>query len=301
MNSMIYLIKQGIKNTYRNSVMSLACIGVLFSCLMLIGFSVLLSLNLDNVISDIEQQNEVIIFLSDNCSDEEVNEISELLEGLPYISTFEFVNKDEALEKHIRFINLKNSENIFESLKEDNPLPDTFNVVLSDLSEMESFIDEIEDLDVVEQVNAPLEIAKMIVSIKNVLHIAGIVIVFILFLVSLVIISNTIKLTIYNRRKEINIMKFVGASDFFIKLPFIVEGISIGLISAISAYLSLWYGYNYLISKMSDIKLQWIINLYNNIVPFSVYNMYILSFFLGVSLFIGIMGSSFFVKKYLKV
>lgn len=299
MSSIGYLIKQGLKSTLKNSVMSFASIGVLLSCLLLIGMSVLFSLNINKVISDIERQNEIVVFLDDDVSEEQINDISEFLSELDVVETFDFINKNDALEKHIKFIGADSS--LFDSLQEDNPLPDTYNVVLSDLSEIETCVKKIELLDGVNKVNAPVEVSKMIVSIKHAISIASVVIVAILLLVSLVIISNTIKLTIYSRRKEINIMKFVGASDFFIKLPFIVEGMFIGVTSAILAYVTLWIGYSYLVSKMTTINLQWVINLHNSMIPFYDYNLYILSGFLFIGVFIGIIGSSVFARKYLRV
>lgn len=299
MNSIGYLIKQGVKNVFKNSIMSLASIGVLFSCLLLIGAASLLSLNLNQVISSIEHQNELVVFLNEDVSEYQIDDISQFLNNLKAIDTVEFIDKDEALKNYIETTG--NDSTLYDSLKNDNPLPNTYNVVLSDLSILDKYVSQIEALDGVEKVNAPIEIAKMIVSIKHAINIAGIVIVGILFSVALVIISNTIKLTIYSRRKEINIMKFVGASDFFIKLPFVVEGILIGIISAFLSHIVLWFSYNYLVSKMSEINMQWIINLHNNMISFSSYNLIILGCFVTIGAFIGILGSSFFVRKYLKV
>lgn len=299
MNSIGYLIKQGVKNVFKNSIMSLASIGVLFSCLLLIGAASLLSLNLNQVISSIEHQNELVVFLNEDVSEYQIDNISQFLNNLKAIDTVEFIDKDEALKNYIETTG--NDSTLYDSLKNDNPLPNTYNVVLSDLSILDKYVSQIESLDGVEKVNAPIEIAKMIVSIKHAINIAGVVIVGILFSVALVIISNTIKLTIYSRRKEINIMKFVGASDFFIKLPFVVEGILIGIISAFLSHIVLWFSYNYLVSKMSEINMQWIINLHNNMISFSSYNLIILGCFVTIGAFIGILGSSFFVRKYLKV
>lgn len=299
MNSIGYLIKQGVKNVFKNSIMSLASIGVLFSCLLLIGAASLLSLNLNQVISSIEHQNELVVFLNEDVSEYQIDDISQFLNNLKAIDTVEFIDKDEALKNYIETTG--NDSTLYDSLKNDNPLPNTYNVVLSDLSILDKYVSQIEALDGVEKVNAPIEIAKMIVSIKHAINIAGVVIVGILFSVALVIISNTIKLTIYSRRKEINIMKFVGASDFFIKLPFVVEGILIGIISAFLSHIVLWFSYNYLVSKMSEINMQWIINLHNNMISFSSYNLIIWGCFVTIGAFIGILGSSFFVRKYLKV
>ena len=299
MNSIGYLIKQGVKNVFKNSIMSLASIGVLFSCLLLIGAASLLSLNLNQVISSIEHQNELVVFLNEDVSEYQIDNISQFLNNLKAVDTVEFIDKDEALKNYIETTG--NDSTLYDSLKNDNPLPNTYNVVLSDLSVLDKYVSQIESLDGVEKVNAPIEIAKMIVSIKHAINIAGVVIVGILFSVALVIISNTIKLTIYSRRKEINIMKFVGASDFFIKLPFVVEGILIGIISAFLSHIVLWFSYNYLVSKMSEMNMQWIINLHNNMISFSSYNLIILGCFVTIGAFIGILGSSFFVRKYLKV
>ena len=280
MNSIGYLIKQGVKNVFKNSIMSLASIGVLFSCLLLIGAASLLSLNLNQVISSIEHQNELVVFLNEDVSEYQIDDISRFLNNLNAIDTAEFIGKDEALKNYIETTG--NDSTLYDSLKNDNPLPNTYNVVLSDLSVLDKYVSQIESLDGVEKVNAPIEIAKMIVSIKHTINIAGVVIVGILFAVALVIISNTIKLTIYSRRKEINIMKFVGASDFFIKLPFIVEGILIGVISAFLSHIVLWFSYNYLVSKMAEINMQWIINLHNNMISFSSYNLIILGCFVSI-------------------
>lgn len=299
MNSIGYLIKQGFKNTLNNGIMSLASIGVLLSCLLLIGTSTLLSLNANKIISDIEHQNEIVVFLNDDIDEYQINNISIFFQNTKSIDTFEFVDKDEALKNHIEIIGSEPS--LFESLKDDNPLPDTYNVVLSDLSQIDKLISQIESLDGVSKVNAPVEVAKMIVSIKHFINIAGIIIISILIIVSLIIISNTIKLTIYSRRKEINIMKFVGASDFFINLPFIVEGVFLGVTSAILAHIILWLSYNYIISQISNINLQWVINLYNNIIPFSKYSLYIFACSLGIGIFVGLIGSVIFVRKYLRV
>ena len=299
MNSIGYLIKQGVRNVFKNSIMSLASIGVLFSCLLLIGAASLLSLNLNQVISSIEHQNELVVFLNEDVSEYQIDDISQFLNNLNAIDTVEFIDKDEALKNYIETTG--NDSTLYDSLKNDNPLPNTYNVVLSDLSVLDKYVSQIQSLDGVEKVNAPIEIAKMIVSIKHTINIAGVVIVGILFAVALVIISNTIKLTIYSRRKEINIMKFVGASDFFIKLPFIVEGILIGVISAFLSHIVLWFSYNYLVSKMAEINMQWIINLHNNMISFSSYNLIILGCFVSIGAFIGILGSSFFVRKYLRV
>ncbi len=295
----MYLVKQGVKNALNNGVMSLASVGVLFSCLLLIGVSVLFSLNVDNIISEIEHQNEIVVFLDEDVTEDEIERVFDFLSSVAFVDTHEFINKDEALDNYINTVG-GNAE-LFETLKDDNPLCDTFVVVLSDLSKMDDFIASVEKLNGVEKVNAPVEVAKMIVSIKSVVHVAGMAIVLVLFLVALVIISNTIKLTIYSRRKEINIMKFVGASDLFIKLPFVIEGVFIGVVSAILSYIVLWVGYSYLISKMSSINLQWVINLHNNVICFSDYSLHILFGFLLIGSLVGILGSSFFTRKYLRV
>jgi cell division transport system permease protein len=299
LNNLGYLMKQGCRNFWNNKLMSFASIGVLLSCLILMGAAGMFSVNMNKIASQIEKQNEIVVFLDDDVSEEQIADISSFLGDHENVELFKYVSKDEALQNQID--SMDDGQALFEGLRDDNPLPDTYSVVLKDLATIDRIIDEIRDLDGVCKVNAPIEIAKMIVSIKHTINIAGVVMVGILLLVSMVIISNTVKITIFSRRKEINIMKFVGATDLFIKTPFLVEGLLIGITAALISHGVVWASYDYLISLMENVDLEWVKNLHNNIIPFAEYNFYVLAGFLGVGCFVGLLGSTVFVRKYLRV
>ncbi|MEG2074832.1 MAG: FtsX-like permease family protein, partial [Angelakisella sp.] len=168
-------------------------------------------------------------------------------------------------------------------------------------SKLSETVTRIEDFDGVDYVSASADIASTLVDIKRGVTAAGVFIVAILGMVSVIIISNTIKVTIFNRRKEISIMKYVGATDMFIRIPFLVEGVLIGLTSAILAYGFLWLGYEYIMDWLAKTQSSWLMIAYQNLVPFADVSVMILLGFTAAGGAFGILGSLFFVNKYLKV
>ena len=151
------------------------------------------------------------------------------------------------------------------------------------------------------QVNAPTNVAETVTGIKNAVYVCGSAVVLILLAVTLIIIANTIKVTVFNRRKEINIMKYVGATDTFIRMPFVVEGILLGVISAAIAYLLLWGGYTYLIGYIQESTTTSFAAFFRNLVPFTdVARELLISFVIG-GVGVGVVGSMIFVRKHLKV
>ena len=153
----------------------------------------------------------------------------------------------------------------------------------------------------IESVKAPNEVADILTSIKHAVAAGGFFIVALLIAVSLVIIANTIKVTVFNRRKEISIMKFVGATDLFIRLPFFVEGFLLGLLSALVAFGLLWVGYDYLLQMIAENPSSWIQQAYQSLLPFKEMALRLLGWFAGGGIGVGVFGSMFFVNRYLKV
>jgi cell division transport system permease protein len=184
---------------------------------------------------------------------------------------------------------------------DQNPLPDAYDVKVKDLSALNATVQALQSLEGVDSVAAPVEVAKSITGIKNAVTVFGIIVVAILVLVSLIITANTIKITVYNRRKEINIMKFVGATDSFIRLPFIIEGTILGLLSAILAFLAVWVGYDYLLSHLTQSAAGWLSLAYKNFVPFDQVAMNLFVGFIGAGVVSGMFGSMLFVRKHLRV
>ena len=299
LGSIKYLVGEGARNIRANRQMSIASIGVLVACMLLIGAAVLFSLNADAVMGYIESQNDVVVFVKDKASDKEAEGLGDTLMEVDNVASVRYISKKEALEGQME--KLGNSSYLMDALMEDNPLPATYYVKVKDLDLLSATVEEIQDLDLVLDVNSPTDMAATLVGIKKAVNLGGLAIVAILGAVSILIVSNTIKLTVFNRRREISIMKYVGATDSFIRLPFLVEGVIIGLCSALLAFGLLWVGYYYLLDWMSTGTSSWLQLAYQNLIQFEDIAYRMLAGFCGAGVVFGIAGSLFFVGRYLKV
>ena len=192
---------------------------------------------------------------------------------------------------------------MLENLEQDKDevFPLSFRITLKDLSLINETTAQIESIPGVMQVNAPTNVAETVTGIKRAVYLCGSGIVIILLAVTLIIIANTIKVTVFNRRKEINIMKFVGATDLFIRMPFVVEGILLGVISACMAYLLLWGGYTYLMGHVQAQASTALSAFLKNMVPFSKVAKQLLASFAIGGVAVGVFGSMIFVRKHLRV
>ncbi|HAN43957.1 MAG TPA: ABC transporter permease, partial [Ruminococcaceae bacterium] len=216
------------------------------------------------------------------------------------ITSIKYISKEDGLKKYREMFG--ETSYLLDGLDNaENPLPNSFRISVDDLSILKETISEIQQINGVIKINAALEIADTVTEVKHAVAIAGSFIVALLVIVSFVIIANTIKITVFNRRKEINIMKYVGATDSFIRLPFIIEGMLIGLISAVIAFFALWIGYGYLVDWVMKNPSPMIASIYTNIVPFVQIAKPLSLGFLGSGIGIGVIGSMMFVRKYLKV
>ena len=298
-SSFSYLIKEGARNIWVNRMMSLASIGILVSCMLLIGSAILLSINLNGMVSYVENQNEMVAFLEDSADDVTVSAVEAALNSNDNVDSFAFVSREEALERYSEIV----PDSLLENLEQDKEevFPLSFRITLKDLSLIDETTAQIESIPGIMRVNAPTNVAETVTGIKRAVYICGSGIVIILLAVTLIIIANTIKVTVFNRRKEINIMKFVGATDRFIRMPFVVEGILLGVISACIAYLLLWGGYTYLINYVQTQASATLSAFLKNLVPFSQVAKQLLASFAVGGIVIGVFGSMIFVRKHLKV
>jgi len=300
LHNFTYLLKEGARNVVSNKLMSLASIGVLMACLLLIGSATLFSLNVNSIVRYVEQQNEVVAFLEEDLTREDVQVLELTLGQMDNILETTYISKDAALEQQKADIGPE-FEGLLDGLEDDNPLLDRFILRVGDPSRIENTVAALRATDGILKVNAATEVSYILAGLKRAVAVAGMTIVAILVVVSVVIITNTIKLTVFSRRKEINIMKYVGATDLFIRMPFLVEGMLIGLLAATLAFLMLGYGYTYLlewIGKNYAVQLPIVID---NAIDFWEFAPQLLAGFAGLGVFIGVVGSGVFVRKYLKV
>ena len=243
------------------------------------------------------------MFLKDNLSDDRISEVEQQLKNTENVSAVRFISKEEGLDSWVQSMSgvAENSEELFAPLYEDNIMPDSFSVTIRDLSQLDATVQVLSDYDDVDYVRAPEQVAQTITIIKHAVNLGGAAIVLLLIGVASMIIANTIKITVFNRRKEISIMKYVGATDMFIRLPFIVEGLLLGLLSASVAFLLIWGLYSLLVHWLAGEGVGWLTFLTENLVPFGAMALPLMGCFLFVGVAIGTLGSMIFVRKYLKV
>ncbi|MBE6778166.1 MAG: ABC transporter permease [Ruminococcaceae bacterium] len=288
-HDMQYLVKEGFRNAWHNRSMALASVGVLICCLMLTGFSYLLFVNVDHVSQVALEQNVVAVFLDADLPEEDVDRVGRLLYGMDELADVSFVSKAEMLERYSKDL----PPETFESLKEENPMIDTYFVSLKNLDTFEDTMKKLEALDGVEEVNYDGDFTASLNKTRRIVLGIGGVIVAVLLLVSLFIIVNTIKLTVYSRRLEIYIMKSVGATDGFVRLPFIVEGILLGLIAGGVSYGLTTLLYSQFIAGLD-------LGLFQSTVPYSDVWVVLLIGFLTGGVLVGTCGSVISISKYLK-
>ncbi len=239
-----YLIREGIRNIWSNRTMSLASVGVLASCLMMTGAAVLFSMNINSAMKNIEGSNSVKVYMQQGLPVLTAVKTGEDIKKLDNIASCKFVSKDDAIENVMGMLGEKDATLLSGMTGKDNPLPDAYQVSFKDLSKYKETVGQIRKISGVSSVNDYSDIASKLTRLDRMITTGGFWIVLILSLVSLFIISNTIRVTMFSRRLEINIMKSVGATDWFVRVPFVVEGVIIGLVSGAlsSGVLHLLYG-----------------------------------------------------------
>lgn len=292
-SSLGYLTREGFRNIWVNRLLTLATVVVLVSCLIIVGSGLLIFLNINNVLDLIEGQNVVMVYVNDEADEYLTQTLGVQLETLDNVAEVEFVPREEAFERQKASYGDKAS--LLDGLSAEI-LPDAYKVTVDDLELFDATIAEIQKLDNVLQIHENSELAGKLASIRNAVTYISLGIVAILFFVSLFIVSNTIRITIYNRRLEISIMKAVGATNAFIRWPFVVEGILLGVFSAL-----LGLGLQYGVYAVASIWLGNVLSMLGGeAINFLDYIWLILAVFIFIGVVIGAFGSLISLNKYLK-
>ena len=257
------------------------------------GIVSLLSVNIDALIKDLEDQNEIVVFVDEAIADEnEARAIQGSIEALDNITSADFVSRDEAMDNFMS----KYDENLMEGIDE-SVFRHRFVVHLTDIALMSQTQSELESLAGVAKVNAHLEYAKTFVTIRNVVSVISMVLIAMLVFVSIFIMTNTIKLATFGRREEIAIMKMVGATNGFIRMPFVIEGLVLGMLGGGLAFVAVWGVYNVITGKLVGT----LTGNFITVVPFSSVGLEIFVIFMAVSLMVGVFGGLNAIRNYLKV
>ncbi len=298
-SSMTYLSHQGMSNLMRNRFMTAAGIGVLSVCLMITGIATLFTVNIDSLIAYLGTQNETVVYIDSSASDTRAGEIYDEIMAVDGVESASFISKADVLETYRDY--LDDYSDLWTAFEEDNPFKANYSVVIGDLSRMEEIEAEFARIEGVYKVSAPTEMSDVFVNVQQVVTVAGYLLVGVLVVVSIVVISNTIRLSVYNRRREIMIMKYVGATNSFVRWPFFVEGIMVGLIASIIASVAVIGGYAVLVEQAQHLTGFWQTLLSESIVPVQDIWQWLIPAFLGAGIFIGGMGSIVSVRKHLDV
>lgn len=341
LRSVTYLSKEGVKSLWANRLMTIASVGVLMACMVLIGLAVLISMNVTKAIGTLEQQNVIMAYFNDKNSvlygqaseeydassnsassenvtsdtsssvdltgnkipddaylihnEEEALALCAELEKIDNVLSVEYVSGKDGLE-NIKSGLLEGKEEYFEFLDDDygNPLSDAAKITLKDMSKFKETLNEIENTKGVDSVQSQSDLADKINALKDGIGIAGVWIIAILLIISLVIVSNTIRVTMYSRKLEISIMKAVGATNSFVRLPFVVEGVVIGIISAAISTGILYFCYRVAMEAIGNA-----LGMMNTIQFIDALPL-IIGIFLAIGVLSGIVGSVIMISKYLK-
>lgn len=288
-----YLIGEGFRNIFTHGFMSFASVTIIIACLIVMGSFTLLDININEIIEDIGDQNQILAYVDEDMTAQEATaQIQTKLEAIDNVASVNFVSRSEARKTFLE----KYDESYMEGLS-DEVFRHRFVIQLVDLSQMDETTAAIEGVSGIVKVNAPTAFANKFISVRNVVSVVSLVLIAILGFVSLFIMSNTIKLATYGRREEIAIMKMVGASNSFIRCPFVVEGLILGIVGGGLAFLAQWGLYKALEAKVAQsLAISFI-----QIVPFTQVWAIVLVAFLAVGILVGAVGGVIAIRNYLKV
>ncbi|MBQ6852325.1 MAG: permease-like cell division protein FtsX [Oscillospiraceae bacterium] len=292
-NNLGYLIKEGIRGIFLHGFMSFAAVCVTVACLLIVGTFSSLMYNLSIMVEDLNKTNEIMVYVDENLSDAEARSIGTYINRIENVQQATFVSREQALED---FVAEYGESNIFDGT-DASYLRHRFSVTLVDNHLLEETTQAIRGISGVADISAAYELAEGFSTLQDVLQIASVVVVTVLLIVSLLIISNTVKLAMYDRRDEIAVMKMVGATNGFIRLPFVVEGFILGMLGAAVAFAAEWIMYDALVGRINAVDS---LKLFS-FVPFTQMMLPMVATFAAAGLFVGVVGSWTSIRKFMDV
>jgi cell division transport system permease protein len=296
-----YLVKQGIVSVWHNRVMSFASFCILMVSLLLLGLATLVSLDVGIILRNIENENEILVFVDGDLPESEITFIFDILNSYKndYVEKVIFISREEALEMEREWYG-EDFFDLFDALGE-NPMPSTYVVSLNDITRINEAVSRFRQIDGVVRVNAPHDFAEFLISIRNTFTVIGIAVLAALVIVCLVIIYNTARASVFARRTHISIMKHVGATNSFIKFPFFIEGMFIGILAGAASWSLTKIAYESMVSVFSeDIMIMQVLG-FTNVIDFNDIRWIVLAANCCVGALLGAIGTIFSMGKHLKV
>ncbi len=288
-----YFFAEGFRSLFRHFFHSFAAISVMCACLLIIATFGLIALNVTMLVSDLADQNVVMLFVDSSLSRAEARSIEKEIVDIDNVSSVEFISKEQLLDEYLE--RMGDDAYVFDGLKDDNPLRDSYRITMKDLSLHENTIERLGQIRGIATINSQRELSDRLIKIRTILRSVSAVLIVLLGGVSIFIIYNTVRLAMMSRKEEIGIMKMIGATDRFIRAPFMIEGAVLGLAAGGLSYLAEWGVYTYiqkqLLSFSSVIEL----------VPFSTFSKPLLIIMLAAGFVLGSIGSGVSIRKFLRV
>ena len=292
-NNLGYLIKEGVKGIFLHGFMSFAAVCVTVACLLIVGSFSCLTYNVTLMVEDLNKTNELMVYIDSELTDAEARSVGTNINRISNVLQATFVSREEALKN---FVEDHEGDAAFSGVVAED-LRHRFVVTLEDNTLIEDTVARIEQIPGVANITAEFELAEGFSTLQRVLQIASVAVIVVLLIVSLLIISNTVKLAMYDRRDEIAIMKMVGATNGFIRLPFVVEGFALGMMGAAIAFALEWVLYDALVLKIEQIDT---LKLFS-FVPFDELLVPMVLTFGAAGLFVGVVGSWTSIRKFMDV
>ena len=291
-NNFFYLLKEGVRGIFRHSFMSFAAVFVTVACLLIIGSFVALTYNLGLIVQDLNQTHTVMVYVDENLTDDEARSVGTDINMLDNIERADYISREDAMEKYAQQYS---DTGVFEGV-EVSTFRHRFQVYLEENRLLEQSKKDLLEVPGVVKVRAAEEVARVFVMVEDILQMLSTAIIVALLFVCLMIISNTVKLAMAARRDEIAIMKMVGATNGFIRLPFVVQGFLLGILGAGVAFGLEWLVYNGLVSKLEQMGTGELLK----IEPFTELLPVMIALFAGAGIFVGLVGSFSSIRKYMR-
>ena len=288
-----YFAHEGLSNMFSHGFMSFAAIGITVACLLIMGTFTLVAVNANGLLEDLEQENEILAYVDDTYTEAQAKALQKKLEAIPNVTSATYISKQEATKD---FAAKYPDEALFQGL-DPEIFRDRYAIKVADLEQQGQTVEQVEALEGIAKVNAHEEIAGGFVTVRNVATVVCVALIAILFVVSVFIISNTIKLTTFDRRDEIAIMRMVGATNGFIRWPFVYEGFMMGLLGAAIAFFSQWGLYEAVTRGVDNNDTLQLIH----VIPFRELWVPVAVVFAIAGILIGVGGSLSAIRKFLQV
>lgn len=292
-----YLLGEGFRNVFHNKKSSGASLAIMCATMLIFGLFFMIIENLNNAVETLETQQGIQVFIQKTATDAQMEQIGEQIQAIDGVNKVTFVSKEDALNQTKE--KLKDKQALIAGWDESNPFKASYLVTLTDLKLSSQVQDEIKKIDNIDSIQSRDETINGLVAIANGVRIVSAVILTLLVLISIFIIGNTIKLTVHARRKEISIMKYVGATNSFIRWPFLVEGIIIGVVAGAISVGIIGLAYTYIVGQISGTSFFEIANI--KFIEFSSMSELLILVYLGLGIGVGAIGSTISMKKYLEV